>query len=193
MNKNSIWFISGIGIIGFAIGILFIGSVSTVSHWAGTPKFFGEFCHSMNLVNKAYKKGLHYQTASGVTVGCTDCHLLNKFNEHNGPVDYTLMMIDKAKAGTNSLVGEIQGTLSTPEKQMVMRQILSSEVHEQMKERSYSTCRGCHDLSRMNNIQKPYVAELHRNLEQGVNKPVDCLACHPTAGHNYAALLQKQP
>lgn len=24
MNKNSIWFISGIGIIGFAIGILFI-------------------------------------------------------------------------------------------------------------------------------------------------------------------------
>lgn len=130
MNKNSIWLISGIGIIGFAIGILFIGSVSTVSHWAGTPKFCGEFCHSMNLVNEAYKKGLHYQTASGVTAGCTDCHLLNKSNEHNGPVDYTLLMIDKAKAGTNSLVGEIQGTLSTTEKQMAMRQTLSSEVHE---------------------------------------------------------------
>lgn len=187
MGKNSKWYIAGILLIGVAIGIVFVGSLTSVVHWAGTNKFCGEFCHSMDLTYAAYKKGQHFQTASGATAGCSDCHLLNHSNPHVGPVDYTMLLLDKARAGTNSLIGEIQGSLSTPEKQLEKRKEMSEAVHKQMIERNFSACRGCHDISRMHNPKKPFIAKLHQNLDKDPKKPMDCLACHPKAGHDYAA------
>ena len=187
MGKNSKWYIAGILLIGVAIGIVFVGSLTSVVHWAGTNKFCGEFCHSMDLTYAAYKKGQHFQTASGATAGCSDCHLLNHSNPHVGPVDYTMLLLDKARAGTNSLIGEIQGSLNTPEKQLEKRKEMSEAVHKQMIERNFSACRGCHDISRMHNPKKPFIAKLHQNLDKDPKKPMDCLACHPKAGHDYAA------
>ena len=187
MGKNSKWYIAGILLIGVAIGIVFVGSLTSVVHWAGTNKFCGEFCHSMDLTYAAYKKGQHFQTASGATAGCSDCHLLNHSNPHVGPVDYTMLLLDKARAGTNSLIGEIQGSLSTPEKQLEKRKEMSEAVHKQMIERNFSACRGCHDISSMHNPKKPFIAKLHQNLDKDPKKPMDCLACHPKAGHDYAA------
>ena len=187
MGKNSKWYIAGILLIGVAIGIVFVGSLTSVVHWAGTNKFCGEFCHSMDLTYAAYKKGQHFKTASGATAGCSDCHLLNHSNPHVGPVDYTMLLLDKARAGTNSLIGEIQGSLSTPEKQLEKRKEMSEAVHKQMIERNFSACRGCHDISSMHNPKKPFIAKLHQNLDKDPKKPMDCLACHPKAGHDYAA------
>lgn len=187
MGKNSKWYIAGILLIGVAIGIVFVGSLTSVVHWAGTNKFCGEFCHSMDLTYAAYKKGQHFQTASGATAGCSDCHLLNHSNPHVGPVDYTMLLLDKARAGTNSLIGEIQGSLNTPEKQLEKRKEMSEAVHKQMIERNFSACRGCHDISSMHNPKKPFIAKLHQNLDKDPKKPMDCLACHPKAGHDYAA------
>ena len=187
MSKNSKWYIAGILLIGVAIGIVFVGSLTSVVHWAGTNKFCGEFCHSMDLTYAAYKKGQHFQTASGATAGCSDCHLLNHSNPHVGPIDYTMLLLDKARAGTNSLIGEIQGSLNTPEKQLEKRKEMSEAVHKQMIERNFSTCRGCHDISSMHNPKKPFIAKLHQNLDKDPKKPMDCLACHPKAGHDYAA------
>ena len=186
MEKTK-WYIAGVLLIGAVIGIFFVGSLTSVVHWAGTNKFCGEFCHSMDLTYAAYKKGQHFQTASGATAGCSDCHLLNHSNEHVGPLDYTMLLLDKATAGTHSLIGEIQGTLDTPEKQLAMRKEMGEAVHKQMLERNYSTCRGCHDISRMNNPKKPFVAQMHMNFDRDPKKPADCLACHPKAGHDYAA------
>lgn len=187
MGKNSKWYIAGILLIGVAIGIVFVGSLTSVVHWAGTNKFCGEFCHSMDLTYAAYKKGQHFQTASGATAGCSDCHLLNHSNPHVGPVDYTMLLLDKARAGTNSLIGEIQGSLNTPEKQLEKRKEMSEAVHKQMIERNFSACRGCHDISSMHNPKKPFIAKLHQNLDKDPKKPMDCLACHPKAGHDYTA------
>ncbi len=187
MGKNSKWYIAGILLIGVAIGIVFVGSLTSVVHWAGTNKFCGEFCHSMDLTYAAYKKGQHFQTPSGATAGCSDCHLLNHSNPHVGPVDYTMLLLDKARAGTNSLIGEIQGSLNTPEKQLEKRKEMSEAVHKQMVDRNFSACRGCHDISSMHNPKKPFIAKLHQNLDKDPKKPMDCLACHPKAGHDYAA------
>ena len=41
-------------LIGAVIGIVFVGILTSVVHWAGSPKFCGEFCHSMDLTYAAY-------------------------------------------------------------------------------------------------------------------------------------------
>ena len=85
------------------------------------------------------------------------------------------------------LLGQIQGSLSTHEKQLEKRKEMAEAVHKQMIERNFSACRGCHDLSRMHNAKKPFIAKMHQNLDKDPKKPADCLACHPKAGHDYAA------
>ena len=44
MEKNSVWYLAGICLIGVVIGIIFVGVLTSVVHWAGTEKFCGEFC-----------------------------------------------------------------------------------------------------------------------------------------------------
>ena len=138
MEKNSVWYLAGICLIGVVIGIIFVGVLTSVVHWAGTEKFCGEFCHSMDVTYAAYKKGDHFRTASGVTAGCSDCHLKNESNHFAGPIDYTALLIDKAIAGSKSLFGEIRGTMSTPEKQIEKRPEMATAVHQQMIDRNFS-------------------------------------------------------
>lgn len=189
MEKNSIWYLTGICLIGVVIGIIFVGVLTSVVHWAGSEKFCGEFCHSMDVTYDAYKKGDHFRTASGATAGCSDCHLKNESNHFTGPIDYTALLIDKAIAGSKSLFGEIRGTMSTPEKQIEKRPEMATAVHQQMIDRDFAACRGCHDVSRMYNPDKPMVAAIHKGMGPGAEKKVDCLACHPTAGHNYGYVI----
>ena len=168
MEKNSVWYLAGICLIGVVIGIIFVGVLTSVVHWAGTEKFCGEFCHSMDVTYAAYKKGDHFRTASGVTAGCSDCHLKNESNHFAGPIDYTALLIDKAIAGSKSLFGEIRGTMSTPEKQIEKRPEMATAVHQQMIDRNFS---------------------IHKGMGPNAEKKVDCLACHPTAGHNYGYVI----
>ena len=77
--------------------------------------------------------------------------------------------------------------LEAIEKQLEKRKEMAEAVHKQMIERNFSACRGCHDLSRMHNAKKPFIAKMHQNLDKDPKKPADCLACHPKAGHDYAA------
>ena len=189
MEKNSVWYLAGICLIGVVIGIIFVGVLTSVVHWAGTEKFCGEFCHSMDATYVAYQKGDHFRTASGATAGCSDCHLKNESNHFAGPIDYTALLIDKAIAGSKSLFGEIAGHLSTPEKQIEMRQEMAEAVHAQMMDRNWAACRGCHDVARMYDPKRPMLGEIHRHMGPEA-KNVDCLACHPTAGHNYGYILK---
>ena len=184
MEKNSAWYLAGICLIGVVIGIIFVGVLTSVVHWAGTEKFCGEFCHSMDVTYAAYKKGDHFRTASGVTAGCSDCHLKNESNHFVGPIDYTALLIDKAIAGSKSLFGEIRGTMSTPEKQIEKREEMAESVQKWMVSVDYVTCRGCHDIGNMKvNPAKPMVAPMHKAFAD--QPKTDCVACHSTAGHKY--------
>lgn len=189
MEKNSVWYLAGICLIGVVIGIIFVGVLTSVVHWAGTEKFCGEFCHSMDVTYAAYKKGDHFRTSSGATAGCSDCHLKNESNHFAGPIDYTALLIDKAIAGSKSLFGEIRGTMSTPEKQIEKRPEMATAVHQQMLDRNFSACRGCHDVERMYDPKKPLIGAIHKGMGPNAEKKVDCLACHPTAGHNYGYVI----
>ena len=188
MEKNSKWYLAGICLIGVVVGIVFVGVLTSVVHWAGTPKFCGEFCHSMTVTYQAYQKGQHFRTASGATAGCSDCHLKNHSNEHVGPIDYVALLLDKAHAGSVSLIGQIQGSLSTVEKQIEKRPHMAEAVHQQMIDRNFSACRGCHEVEKMYNPKKPMVAAIPKGMGPDSEKKVDCLACHPTAGHDYTGL-----
>ena len=174
MANNSKWYVAGVLLIGAVIGIVFVGILTSVVHWAGSPKFCGEFCHSMDLTYAAYKKGQHYMTGSGATAGCSDCHLLNHSNEHVGPLDYTALLFDKARAGSISLLGQIQGSLSTHEKQLEKRKEMAEAVHKQMIERNFSACRGCHDLShaqRQEAVHRQDAPESRQGSEEACRLP----------------------
>ena len=41
MEKNSVWYLAGLCLIGVVIGIIFVGVLTSVVHWAGTEKFCG--------------------------------------------------------------------------------------------------------------------------------------------------------
>lgn len=184
LRHNGRWTVAGLVVIGVAFGIVFSTGFSNAMHWAGSTAFCGEFCHSMDVTYAAYKKGLHYKTASGVSAGCSDCHLLNESNGHNNPVQYAALLADKIVSASHSGIGEVLGHLNTPEKQIEKRPEMAGNVLALMRERAFSTCLGCHDLSKMENEKKPVIARMHRKMADATN-PADCLACHPTAGHDY--------
>lgn len=183
MQKNSNWLIAGILFVGAVIGILFVAVFTSVIHWAGTNEFCGTFCHDMTRVYAAYHRGSHGRSPSGMTAGCSDCHLKYHSNEHIGPIDYSLMLVDKCFSASSSAWGWVRGTMNTDEKQITIAPELSKKVHEHMIKQDFSTCRGCHDFSKMYDPKKPFVAQIHKNMTPG--KKVDCLACHPNVGHVY--------
>ena len=53
----------------------------------------------------------------------------------------------------------------------------------------FSACRGCHDVERMYDPKKPLIGAIHKGMGPNAEKKVDCLACHPTAGHNYGYVI----
>lgn len=57
MANNSKWYVAGVLLIGAVIGIVFVGILTSVVHWAAARSSAGEFCHSMVLTYAAYKKG----------------------------------------------------------------------------------------------------------------------------------------
>ena len=187
MAKNHKWYVAGTAIAGIAVGIVFCGVFSNAMHWAGSTQFCGEFCHSMDVTYAAYKKGLHFNTRTGMHAGCSDCHLLNEANEHNSPLQYGALLVDKVVSASHSGFGELRGSLNTPQKQVEERDRMAKDVHNLMLEREFSNCRACHDVTAMNNPKKPILSKFHRRMSVGQDPKIDCLACHPTAGHDYKA------
>ena len=139
MQKNSNWLIAGILFVGAVIGILFVAVFTSVIHWAGTNEFCGTFCHDMTRVYAAYHRGSHGRSPSGMTAGCSDCHLKYHSNEHIGPVDYSLMLVDKCISASSSAWGWVRGTMNTDEKQITIAPELSKKVHEHMIKQDFST------------------------------------------------------
>ena len=90
----------------------------------------------------------------------------------------------KAVSGSNSLWGEIRGTLSTPEKQIEKREEMAESVQKWMVSVDYVTCRGCHDIGyKKVNPAKPMFAPMHKAFAD--QPKTDCVACHSPAGHKY--------
>ena len=175
-----------IGLVGAVIGLVAFGVFNSVIHWAGSTEFCGSFCHSMDYVYAAYHQGQHAKTPSGVTAGCSDCHLkYGSTHEING-FQYIGMLIHKGTSGSKSFFGQVAGHMNTYDKQKAMAPELSKDVQEYMKSTGFSNCRGCHNLAKMKNDKNPDVAAFHAEFVKDTS--VNCIECHKTAGHDYTGL-----
>ena len=179
-NKNGKWYGAGLVLVGAVIGVALVSAGTSVVHWSGSTEFCGTFCHSMDAAYASYKKGQHAQTFSGAKAECVDCHLKYESVHSISQAQVVGLLWHKAVSGSNSLWGEIRGTLSTPEKQIEKREEMAESVQKWMVSVDYVTCRGCHDIGNMKvNPAKPMVAPMHKAFAD--QPKTDCVACHRPA------------
>jgi len=69
MKKFLIWFLPGL-----IIGSLLILGAGRVIHNTSSNKYCVS-CHIHPAADNAWKKSVHYDTKSGMRIGCVDCHL----------------------------------------------------------------------------------------------------------------------
>ena len=131
-NKNGKWYGAGLVLVGAVIGVALVSAGTSVVHWSGSTEFCGTFCHSMDAAYASYKKGQHAQTFSGAKAECVDCHLKYESVHSISQAQVVGLLWHKAVSGSNSLWGEIRGTLSTPEKQIEKREEMAESVQKWM-------------------------------------------------------------
>jgi len=190
-KKHYRWVLAVALLIGLVAGIVTVGVTTSAVHWSGSTAFCSTGCHSMDWVAAAYQRSPHFKNASGVTAGCTDCHLKYESTKHISPFQYVGLLVHKATSGSVSAWGEVRGTLSTEAKWEAEREHLSKRVTDWMESTNFMTCRGCHDLERMANKDNPAVGEMHAGFAQA--DKVNCLECHQGVGHVYIDKTAQAP
>jgi nitrate/TMAO reductase-like tetraheme cytochrome c subunit len=182
MKSRGWWGTLIVLVIGAAAGVVAIAATNSMVHWSSSNEFCSTACHSMQWVASAYERGPHAKTRTGVTAGCSDCHIPYESQKANA-FQYVALLAYKAQAGMRDAYHEARGTIGTEQKWLAERERLSGQVKAFMTSNSSLTCRGCHELDRMANPEKPAVAEMHAPLLK--QNPVVCIECHTNVGHDY--------
>lgn len=182
MAERSKWFMFWVVIGSFLAGILSICGLVSGVNWAGSNQFCGTFCHTMNGVAFAWKQGAHGRNPSGVTAGCSDCHLYNASEPVLGPIGYISLLGHKVVAASHTAFGQVIGRFDTPMTWLQQRPEVEQQEIGWFKSTNFHTCRGCHDLSLMYDKQNPSIGAWHALYK---DQPLDCLSCHKDVGHNY--------
>ncbi len=158
------------GILMFIGGILFVGAFNVALEATNTTEFCTS-CHTMRNNFKELKETAHYNNASGVTVGCPDCHVPRDF----GPKLWSKLIAAK------DIYFEIIGTIDTQEKFEANRWRMASHVWEKMKATDSRECRECHSFEHMAlNEQDRSARKKH---QQAVEKGQTCIDCHKGIAH----------
>ena len=179
-RKAIVWSV----IIGIVVGVAGVGVTTEMVAATSSVGFCSTSCHSMQWVAEAYQRGPHHASRTGVTAGCGDCHIPYE-SQHSNLLQYVALLTYKAKAGIHDAITEARGTISTKEKWEKERPRLSASVKEFMASNNSLTCRGCHDLAKMDAKKNAQVAEMHAGVLK-MDKIV-CVECHEAVGHTYEA------
>lgn len=160
--------------------LLLIGVIAGGLSWAGfnaaldytNTTEFCVSCHSMDqLVHQEFKESPHYLNASGVRIGCSDCHV---------PRPLGLKLVRKLQA-SNDVWHTILGTVDTPEKFEAKRLEMAERVWKQMTENNSRECRNCHSYDHMAfDKQTPRARE---KMEDAKAKNTPCIECHKGIAH----------
>lgn len=146
-------------------GIIF-GGLETASN-ATSENEFCQSCHVHPHATLSWKQGPHFDTRSGVVVGCVDCHLPPKGEF----VHYT----EKIRTGARDVYGTLftnTAEINWAEKRG--RDYAISHVFE-------SACLNCHqNLFPRDISQKGLDAHLHYEAKA---EELHCLNCHIDVGH----------
>jgi len=117
------------------------------------------------------KENVHYKNASGVSVGCADCHVPRSI----GPKLWAKLMAAK------DVYHEIMGTIDTPEKFEARRWHMANLVWDKMKASDSRECRECHSFEKMDfeEQDKSAAKKHHKAIEAGET----CIDCHKGIAH----------
>lgn len=182
MTRHAKWAVFWLLVCGFAAGVFVICALVTVVNWAGSTPFCSTFCHSMNGVAYAWMQGKHARTPTGVTAGCSDCHLYNASLPTIGPLQYVSLLGHKVVAASHSFFGQVIGHYATPKLWVEERPGIEKQEIEWFISTNFHTCRGCHDLTKMYSAKNPSIGAWHAVYQ---NQPLNCVSCHLGVGHNY--------
>ena len=162
-------------IIGVLGGIIIWGGLNTGMEYTNHTEFCLS-CHTMRTPYEELKKTVHYSNRSGTTVGCADCHVASS----KDPLDYARKLTQKVFA-SKDVLGQIMGTIDTPEKFEAYRLTMAKRVWAHMKETDSKECRNCHKFDKMDTTkQKDRSAVKH---EGAVQDGKTCIDCHKGIAH----------
>jgi cytochrome c-type protein NapC len=164
-KKSFIW-----GTLIFIGTILFVGVFSVTLEATNTTEFCTS-CHTMDINLEELKKTTHYSNASGVTVGCADCHVPRSL----GPKLWAKLMAAK------DVYHEIMGTIDTPEKYEARRWHMANLVWDKMKASDSRECRDCHAFEHMD-FERQDRASSKRH-KWAIDKGRTCIECHQGIAH----------
>ena len=161
-----------IGVIG---GIIIWGGLNTGMEYTNRTEFCLS-CHTMKTPYEELKKTVHYSNRTGTSVGCADCHVASS----KEPFDYARKLTQKVFA-SKDVIGEILGTIDTPEKFEAHRLTMAKRVWAQMKAADSKECRNCHKFDKMDTTkQKDRSVVKHEGArEDGLT----CIDCHKGIAH----------
>ncbi|HHB93325.1 MAG TPA: hypothetical protein ENK59_08965 [Thioploca sp.] len=158
------------GTLMFMIGIMFVG-IFNISLEATNTIEFCTSCHSMQNNLAELKQNVHYNNASGVTVGCPDCHV---------PRDLIPKLQLKLIA-VKDIYHEIIGTIDTKEKFEARRWQLANQVWDRMIATDSRECRECHSFEHMDLQEQDDSAQtMHK---RAIKKGKTCIECHKGIAH----------
>lgn len=161
-----------IGVIG---GIVIWGGLNTGMEYTNRTEFCLS-CHTMQTPYNELKKTVHYSNRTGTSVGCADCHVASS----KEPFDYARKLTQKVFA-SKDVIGEILGTIDTPEKFEAHRLTMAKRVWAHMKETDSKECRNCHKFDKMDPTkQKDRSVVKH---EGAIEDGKTCIDCHKGIAH----------
>ena len=134
-------------------------------------------CHEENIV-PLWEQSVHFANATGVVVGCADCH---------EPHDFIGLMIRKVES-LNEVWNQLIGTISTPAKFQAHQGELAQSVWDDFHKTDSAQCRNCHQLSSMVDAEKPDIRDMHIAAETG---GLTCIDCHQGVGHQMPSVASK--
>ncbi len=171
-------------VVGLIGGIVIWGGLNTGMEFTNRTEFCLS-CHSMATPYEELKKTVHYSNRTGTTVGCADCHVASS----KEPFDYARKLTQKVFA-SKDVVGEILGTINTPEKYEAMRLTMAKRVWAQMKAADSKECRNCHKFEKMDTSkQKDRSVVKHETAQED---GMTCIDCHKGIAHKPVHHLLEQ-
>lgn len=174
--------------LGIVIGVVAVGATTWAVNTTSTNEFCSNACHSMKWAAQAYERGPHFVNDVGVRATCSDCHIPFE-SEPATPFQYVFGTLwTKAVSGTEDVIGEVRGLISTEERWNLERPKLGEEVRAWFKETSSATCKGCHKLDAFASTGP---GAFHLDLVKA--GPVNCVECHADAGHRFPETAAAKP
>ena len=165
----------GLGVLLIA-GIFFGVAGWNVFHAALESTTSTEFCigcHSMRDNNyEEYKATIHFSNPSGVRATCSDCHV---------PKGGWELYVAKLMAAKD-VWGEINGTLSTPEKFEAKRLEMAESVWADMKSNDSRGCRTCHSYEAMD-FEHQTKENAAAKMQVAMTDGSTCIDCHKGIAH----------